>query len=183
MDDSHEDRVVDLRAELPRLLATLSAEDAAAVEEALIAAALRDNVTSPSVARPVGRRIGTDGEYAAIRWQDLDLIEAAVLVGAAAVAANTVVVPIAGLVVALWKYRRKQIVLSAEVAQLLLVLKKAPTAGWTVDELITHLPRGLGVSRDELESRLNLLRTMRDASGREIPLVTVNTEKWRALDV
>lgn len=183
MSDSNEERSVDLRQELPRLLATLPAEDAAAVEEALIAAALRDNVSSPSRERPVERRLGTDGERIAVRWQDVDLIEIAIATAASALVAKTIIVPLAALVVLLWKYRRRQVALTADAGQLVLLLKKAPTAGWAVEELLAQLPSTFKLSKEELESRLNALKTMRDTSGREIPLVTINGGKWRALDL
>lgn len=183
MEDSNSERRVDLRQELPRLLATLSAEDAAAVEEALIAAALRDSAPSPASERPVERRLGRGGEQIAVRWQDVDLIEAAILIAGAALTAKTIIVPLAALVVVLWKYRRRQVALTADEAQLVLLLKKAPAAGWSVEELLSQLPQGLELSKEELESRLDSFKTMRDTSGREIPLVTVKGGKWRVLDV
>lgn len=182
MAESNEERIVDLRGELPRLLATLSSEDACLVEEAIIAAVIRENVSMPSRARPVERRLGTS-ERIAIRWQDLDPLETAILVISAAAAAKTLFVPLAALVVFLWKYRRRQVVLEPETAQLVVLLKRAPTTGWTMDELFEALPEGHGLSKDTLEKRLTSLKTMRDSSGREIPLVTVNGGKWRVLDV
>jgi predicted nucleic acid-binding Zn-ribbon protein len=178
-----EARTLDLREELPRLLATLTREDAVLVEEALIASVLRESAVSPSVYRPIERRIGKGGERVVVRWQDLDPLEAAILAAAALAAAKTLLVPLAALVVLLWKYRRRQVVLEPEAAQIVLLLKRAPTTGWTVDEILAELPKQHGLSKAELETRLASLKAMRDASGREIPLVTINDGKWRVLDV
>jgi hypothetical protein len=183
MEDPNDGRTVDLREELPRLLATLSPEDASPVEEAILAAVIRENVLTPSHNRPVEKRLGTAGERIAIRWQDLDPLETAILAVSAAAAAKTLLVPLAALVVFLWKYRRRQVVLDPETAQLVVLLKRAPTTGWTVDELLEAFPEGQGPSKDTLETRLTSLKTMRDSSGREISLVTVNAGKWRVLDV
>lgn len=177
-----EDRVVNLREELARLLSDLTPDQASTFEEALLSAAIADTGTHrPDTYRPLEKDLGTNN-FIAVRWQDLDLISQAIMAVGGFIQGPTVSLA-AAVCVALWFYRRRQVKLSSEDGLLLVTLRQAPAGGWTTNELRQAMPSEFPLDPRDIEVRLDRLRRAADRSGREIALVTCEGSRWRVLDI
>jgi len=134
--------------------------------------------------RPLERGLGEADAYYAIKFEDLDLLkEAGAVAAALALGLQNPVGLVAGLVVFLFRYRKKRFKLDGAQGLVLKTLRRAPTDGWTVDELAAHLPSGLDVKGDRLAEMLAGFKTARRADGKQDALVAEKDARWWVVDL
>src|SRR5215813_13032168 len=110
--------------------------------------------------------------YYAIHNDDLNLLKEATTVAAAcyALLPNPVSV-IGGLVVLLFRYRRKRAELTGHQGIVLQTLKGAPSSGWTIVDLQQRLPLKHQLSVSEIESILTSLQSVIKTDGTKTAFV------------
>lgn len=135
-----------------------------------------------AISRDLLRR---DGFYA-IQGDDLhlDLLKEAVTVSGALYAAlqNPLVI-IGGLIVLLYKYRRKMIPITPDQALVLTVLRRGPQEGWRVGRLWHELPVNNLLDQADLLEILSGLKEVRAANGKTTELVAEKDGLWWVVDV
>jgi hypothetical protein len=136
--------------------------------------------------RGISRDLLRRDRFYAIQGDDLhlDLLKEAVTLSAALYAAlqNPVAV-LGGLVVVLYKYRRKQIPITLDQALVLTALRRAPDAGWTTGRLWHELPANSHLDQAKLLEILSGLEEVRAANGKVTALTTEKNGRWWVVDV
>ena len=174
-----------LRPYLEEALAALPAEEL----EAVIAELPHEleTTTPPEPAVPqrwLERARGEADTWYAIHNDDLKLLgEASTVAVAVLGAVQSPAGVVAGLVVLLYRYRRKRIRLDGEQGIVLRALKQAPPGGWGVEELALHLPPGLEMGHAAIGARLETLKALTRADGSPTALVAERDGRWWAVDV
>jgi len=122
--------------------------------------------------------------YYAIHNDDLNFLKEATTVAAACYALlPDPVSVIGGLVVILFRYRRKRAKLTGHQGIVLQTLKGAPPAGWTVADLQQRLPLKHLLSASEIKSILTSLQSIIKTDGTKTAFVGEEHGLWRVIDV
>jgi hypothetical protein len=122
--------------------------------------------------------------YFAVHDEDLNLLgECAKLAVACLTLFSNPAGVIADLVLFLFRYRSKRAQLTAQQGAVLLSLKKAPPAGWTVEELAARLPFKSPPPAAELRQVLESLTCVLKSDGTTTAFAGEKEGRWRAIDV
>ncbi|WP_271254924.1 hypothetical protein [Pseudanabaena sp. Chao 1811] len=145
------------------------------------------DVTEPIQEEAEYRSINRDllsSDYYAIHNDDLKFLKECSVVAAAIYAGMPNPVGIAGgLTAFLFRYRKKRVKLTMQEGVVLKTLAKAPSIGWTIDELIENKPLLRLVPMPDVAAILENLKSVTKGDNTTTALVAQNGNRWRAIDV
>lgn len=122
--------------------------------------------------------------YYAISNDDLNLLEQCVAVATPIIAGIPEPISlVGGLVVFLYRYRRKRAKLTMEQGVVLKTLTHAPSGGWTINELIQNQPLSRLNPRPDIAAVLESLKSVIKSDNTTTAFVVQNGSRWRAVDV
>jgi hypothetical protein len=174
-----------LQSRLDGLLESLDAESkstALALLFKLFPEVHPDNL--PSDYKAINRSLNEKHTYYAIQGEDLKIVkEASAIAAACAALLHNPIGAVGGLVTLLYQYRKRRIKLDERQSLVLLELKRAGTAGSTVDTLRYRLSRRIDLKTDEIQTTLEQLKSVRRTDNTTATLVSESEGIWRSVDV
>jgi hypothetical protein len=90
---------------------------------------------------------------------------------------------VVGLLVFLFRYRRKRVKLTCNQGLVLQALKQAGLTGVTSADVVKRLPAGCKLTQPTVDAILQELRTLRQEDGLPANLVSEEDGVWRALAI